>query len=282
MTKENMTTQNHGDGWKIIRAWNRAYKKATGSIVDEDWFDKEIEKAAESCGFSIIKQPDPISLKNLLKNQNKNRELYDYLSKESEARQIRIMEQFEREFHTPYERFWLLQEHILDKIFENPVDASEEYPMLAALAVVIPGTILVDVGGTGHLHSFAKKLGASSYIAVNRWAIGYKDPADPYTAVWERQERNTQRYFMHSLGVRADALDFVSRIADGSVSFVINGIDEAVIENPRYHECLAKEMSRATAKSGIIFGNKAEVEYQIDGLIKLEADGEAQEFFYRK
>lgn len=57
--------------------------------------------------------------------------------------------------------------------------------------------------------------------------------------------------------IRADMLDFVSRIKDSSVNIVINGIDEYIISVKKYHEALAQEIFRVTKKNGVIFGNRS-------------------------
>jgi hypothetical protein len=49
-------------------------------------------------------------------------------------------------------------------------------------------------------------------------------------------------------------LDFVSRLRDGSVNFVINGIDTWVIDHPEYDNALADEIERATKIGGVAFG----------------------------
>jgi hypothetical protein len=59
--------------------------------------------------------------------------------------------------------------------------------------------------------------------------------------------------------VRADILDLVGRLPDACGSFMINGIDTAVIDSPEYHRALCNELVRATRPGGLVFGMNSEV-----------------------
>jgi hypothetical protein len=116
--------------------------------------------------------------------------------------------------------------------------------------------ILVDLGGgQGEMGDIAHDFGASTYINVERAPYDETEAIDPSTPIEHQRKEN----FL-SLRVHADMLDFVSRLRDGSIdNFVINGIDTYIIDNPRYHDALVKEILRATKKGGLIFGRSSDV-----------------------
>lgn len=126
-------------------------------------------------------------------------------------------------------------------------------------------TVLLDIGGgNGKLYYFANRFQAKTYLNVDKYADGIdgKKPLDPEADIHTEATgdggklseflppRNTQE-----VTVKADMLDFVSRLPDDSVNVTVNGIDEDIVPNPAYHQALACEILRIVKKDGFIVGH---------------------------
>jgi hypothetical protein len=62
------------------------------------------------------------------------------------------------------------------------------------------------------------------------------------------------------LHLKTDMLEVLRRIPDSSsVNIAINGIDDLVIDEPDYHEELAKQIDRVLKPGNCVFGNNSEV-----------------------
>lgn len=167
------------------------------------------------------------------------------------------------------------------ELFEDlkKADSPEARESLQYLTDKIKDHDLIDLGGStgGYIRPLAKELGARTYITVDRFfsrrrnedSPVYDLPLDPYTnigtEIWsELPEQLSGKGRTESAAVKADMLDFVSRLPDNSANFTLNGIDSAIVSRPddimsadrntEYEEAVVKEIIRATKKGGIIFG----------------------------
>jgi len=143
---------------------------------------------------------------------------------------------------TPYADQWFddmqLNPFIVD-IFENK----------------LKGRVLVDLGCGQHMQSaignaytlnLARKFQVKSYIGI-----------DKLIKLNDLEDFNSKN--LDAIIVKADMLDFVSKLSDNSVNFTINGIDGVVIlDSDKYARAVAAEMVRATLSNGIIFGIRSE------------------------
>jgi hypothetical protein len=146
----------------------------------------------------------------------------------------------------------------------------------------IAGNILCELGGAGGRMEFlAANMGASLYVEVDKYPNHRKNdprPIDPTIGVVKKRDFVLRRPGMedhvfiegiyNEIHVRADMLDFISRLKDGSVNVVINGIDSFVIRIPEYHRLLAKEIMRVTKDGGVIFGNYSDSLFIIRKMIE--------------
>lgn len=131
----------------------------------------------------------------------------------------------------------------------------------------ISGKILCDLGSAGsRMDYLANAFSAGLYIDVDKFPGGHRNtPIDP--TVGRSEIREFREFTFDGTGklegvlpeihVRADMLDFVSRLKDSSVNIMINGIDGEIIPSAEYHELLAKELLRVLNDDGLIFGNNS-------------------------
>jgi len=107
---------------------------------------------------------------------------------------------------------------------------------------------LVDLGGgEGGMEILARESGAPMYINVDKYSIDINS---------ERKDR-----VIRVLKISQDILKFVAQVRDNSANFILNGIDDFVIEDFNYHQALAREIERATGSGGIIFGVNSQIDY---------------------
>jgi hypothetical protein len=143
-----------------------------------------------------------------------------------------------------------------------------DHKLLELFERTIPGNILCELGGaSGRMELFTASNNAELYLNVDKYPRGTKKDSTPINpgvgSVRKAKYRDTitDTVYLEGvhliMGVRADMLDFVSRIKDASVNVVINGIDGDLIPVEEYHESLAKEILRVTKENGIIFGNNS-------------------------
>ena len=180
-----------------------------------------------------------MDIKDLQNRENPNKEYYQKLIADLEKRNF-------CKLSTPYADQWSddmqLNRNIID-IFKNK----------------LKGKVLVDLGCGQYLQHFdacaqqnsytlnlARKLQVKSYIGV-----------DKFIELNDLEDFNSKS--LDAIIVKADMLDFVSKLPDNSVNFTINGIDGVVILNcDKYAQAVAAEMVRATLPKGIIFGIRSE------------------------
>jgi SAM-dependent methyltransferase len=141
---------------------------------------------------------------------------------------------------TPYTG--LTWDYLADPTFENAHNELRK-TMQNSLA----GKTLVDLGCNNGYYQWrtreiAIRMGIGRYIGIDLTA----------------DERELERDEIHISTVKADMLDFVSRLPSESANFMLNGIDARVIHDPAYHRELAAEIHRATERDGRVFGTKSE------------------------
>lgn len=176
--------------------------------------------------------------------------------------------------------------------FESPHTLENADPKLVELfKKAIAGNILCELGGAGGRMEFlAANMGASLYLEVDKYPNHKKNdptPIDPTIGTVKKREfvikrPNGKDHILiegehDQIHVRADMLDFISRLKDNSVNIVINGIDDFVIEVPEYHKALAKEIIRITKRGGVIFGNYSNSLFELRKMI--ERDPKLREQF---
>lgn len=112
------------------------------------------------------------------------------------------------------------------------------------------GRTLVDLAAGSHweeMHDFAKFLGASRLIAVEKFTGGrFKGDL---TIVDEIKDKECPGVL-----VKGDALKFISRVPNQSCCISINALDGSVIPTAEYHERLAEEVERVVMPGGVAFG----------------------------
>lgn len=151
---------------------------------------------------------------------------------------------------------------------------SEEYHdkadqnILNLLKSKLPENILCELGGASdRMEYFAAEYDADLYLNVDKYPNGNKkdeSPIDPTIGTIEKRKYVDPLFGTEfikgihlTMGIRADMLDFISRLKDNSANIVINGIDADIIPVKEYQEALALEMLRAAKNDGVIFGNNS-------------------------
>jgi hypothetical protein len=116
----------------------------------------------------------------------------------------------------------------------------------------LAGHPLIDLGGgMGLMRSLASELGSTEYINIDRQ---HHKNLPPNALEIRHSAPLVDNQDALEIDVQADMLDFVSRLKEGVASFTLNGIDRFIVNNPKYHKALGKEILRATKKNGLIFG----------------------------
>jgi hypothetical protein len=128
----------------------------------------------------------------------------------------------------------------------------------------LSGNVLIDLGGgrVPAMRHFAKNYGAKAFINVERF-LPDRFPVDPTVDLTDAL-RTEKEKDMDMLVVKADMLDFVSKLPDNFANFTINGIDSVIIEDQNYHHALAQELARATRPGGIIFGMCSDALWELE------------------
>lgn len=124
----------------------------------------------------------------------------------------------------------------------------------------LSGHPLIDLGGglgDPMCNLAATKLGSSVYVNVDRNPYESNVQPNPYEIEHSAVLGKNPGTFI--VNVYADMLDFISKLKDGVASFVINGIDSIIVDDPKYHQALAKEIIRSTQVHGLIFGINSKV-----------------------
>jgi len=116
----------------------------------------------------------------------------------------------------------------------------------------LSSSVLIDLGGGREfMKRIAYKYSVSTYINVDRNPsyVDSKISANPLVAAQDVSAQN-----LRQIRVKSDMLDFVSRLRPNAVNFVLNGIDELIIDNHKYHQALARELMRVAQEGSLIFG----------------------------
>ena len=144
-----------------------------------------------------------------------------------------------------FAQYW--REETLDEIYRKSRDFLRQH---------LEDGVLIDLGGgSWGSAELARYLGAATYINVERNLRSDEEiPPNPLAAIKDEQTDDLQEIL-----IKADMLDFVSRLRDNSANFMINGIDESAINDFAYHLALAKELERATKPGGVVFGINSEI-----------------------
>jgi hypothetical protein len=114
------------------------------------------------------------------------------------------------------------------------------------------GSMVIEPGGSkGEAGSkLSQEFGAALHINVDRSPQPFVNdkthPLDPFKPVKEENEKG-----FTDMTVKADMLDFVSRLDDRSANFIFTFLTTEVMDPP-YHEALARELARATQDYGLI------------------------------
>lgn len=154
----------------------------------------------------------------------------------------------------------------------------------------LSGDVLVDLGAGSEkvMEELSKKFGVRTYVKVDKF---YKLQSSMTIAGTDIAYKELEADRLHLITVNSDMLDFISRVRDNSGSFVLNGIDDYVINSVKYQEMLAREIIRATRSKGIIFGiNSDSVSYYLAADSRIEKidsssffpSSAAGAFFFRK
>lgn len=146
----------------------------------------------------------------------------------------------------------------------DKMEINKEYEKtLEILREKISGRILVDLGSgpSFYMQALAHSLRVKVYIRVDLFAIGDEnlkpDPsADLEDDEWRKHDEELFPGLTHAQ-VKADMLDFISRVPDESVCVTISGIDRNIIGDQRYHDALAREIIRVLIPGGLVFGTSA-------------------------
>ena len=113
--------------------------------------------------------------------------------------------------------------------------------------------IVVDLGvGNIAIYSLACSVGAKGYIAVEPfWS---EDVIAAFNAghSHEYSKSPLTGNQIPAAVVRDDALSFLRRLPDGTVSIFAGGLDRQVLPNDEYAEKLGKEMGRVLHKDGLL------------------------------
>jgi len=128
------------------------------------------------------------------------------------------------------------------------------------LSQKLKGKILVDLGcGPDPRPSVAGKFGADTYIGVDKFNVGERDDnrapkPDPFTNVSKKSPEKARKYSegADSILVRADMLDFVSRLPSNSVNFMMDYVNGDIINRDEYVEAVVEELARATEEGGVV------------------------------
>ncbi len=193
----------------------------------------------------------------------------------------------ERALRANYDRMWLL--YGIDRMSGVRNEEIKKY-----FDEALPGSVVCDLGGHngGSIEVLAASRNADLFINVDKYPRGHVDdtPVDAKRGVFKNSEYKsgiTDTVLVEgvhkNIDVRADMLDFVSRLKDSSVNISINGIDTDLIPDDEYHKSLAKEILRATKQGGIVFGNNSEALQIIEEMIRADANvGSEFEVAYNK
>lgn len=194
------------------------------------------------------------SPERFLSYQNPNAEVYQKIIEAETARTDTVKARSRLEPPTDKHA-----EHWLDKIF---------WEVHAELLQFIQGKIsqelLIDLGGgrQATMKWLAEEFKAKTYVNVEKY-LPDKFPLNPRVNIAEQLGQTPKEKETEIVFVRADMLDFISRVPNNSANFTVNGIDAFVISSPEYHSALAREISRATKVGGVVFGINSDALWEL-------------------
>jgi len=194
---------------------------------------------------------EKFSLRNFLTYNNPNAELYRRLIKQEHDVPGRrwlpqaFSEQWRHVYYGP--RGYESQESALKTYFREKLN----------------GGILIDIGGGQNdaMADLAKISGVETYINVDESLRGEYDLSKtiPGNYDYQRIPEEERARPMTDILVKADALDFVSRVPSDTVCFAVNGMDFYVLEDADYRRALMGELIRTTKPGGILFGASSDI-----------------------
>jgi len=168
--------------------------------------------------------------------------------------------------------------HILK--MDTAILAKENKELIDSIRNGLRDEILVDLGGGwGDMWNAAIKVNAKAYINIDKnppthWdkAIDVTTNLSPSSIVANEGNRT------ELLEIKADMLDFLSRLPDNSVNIVMNGIDDTILNNQEYIRAVANEITRVTKKGGFVFGSHSAPLDWMHEVIKNLKEGERTKF----
>lgn len=141
-----------------------------------------------------------------------------------------------------------------EEVFWEPViDGRDQYGdqchhAIDTLKPILEGRTLVNLAGFD-LDGVAEVLGVDTLLYINLYQPGLSETPEI---------RSEQHPEFHNavlrIGLKAEMLDFVCKMPDGSADFTINGVDSALIGHQPYRDRLFQEIARATRSGGVVFG----------------------------
>lgn len=172
--------------------------------------------------------------------------------------------------------FWNFDDESLAEMEErkdqNPELYKDKYENFQILKDKLHDQTVVDLGSNLYFLGVSeslKNLGIKKYIAVDKFAdINRPKIKQIKERVMPRMEKEFGLEFKNE-----DMLSFISRLPDNSVNYVMNGIDDTIIQNEKYWQVLAQELHRTTVKNGIVTGFHSEISfYTGDGFKVIKND----------
>ena len=134
---------------------------------------------------------------------------------------------------------------------------------------ILPKVPLIDLGcgqiighsGSGStMVKVAKRLELPAYIGVDKYIFGSSN-LNPYqnikelTCIQPYLAKINEFSNLDVTLVRADMLDFISRMIPGTFNFTINGIDNFILRNSdEYSRALTNELNRLLEDGSFVFG----------------------------
>ena len=178
---------------------------------------------------------------------------------------------------------------IKDKgVFPSPMvlHRKKAYKFMREQLAAVP---LIDLGcgdifgypGNVTMILAAKQLGLPAYIGVDKYNVGRGNryaartiesnchvSIDDLSETLEQYKDENRASVFDDLAievVKADMLDFVSRLNSGVYNFTINGIDHAILHDNKgeYSQALAEELARASETGSVVFGGSSEIFYYL-------------------
>ena len=139
--------------------------------------------------------------------------------------------------------------HYLKALEENNLSALEY------LKRKFTDTVIVDIGAGGNLlkravpgYEIACRLGARGYIAVEPFNFEKLIAGIIYQGEKFKDSKNNDIDPVPFNVAIEDALKFLKRLPDGSVSLISSGIDHNIVSNEGYRQETSEEMTRVLAQ----------------------------------